>query len=450
MSESLVTQCPFCQTRFRLSQEQLMAAAGNVRCGACLRVFNASAQPPADPAASQPKPNDRPSSPSGSLLIHDDMEYDELDLEALGLDESIVEEVNPPGPAAEDLRSDDDFGFEILDDQDATPTPEPEEDWPELTPAEQQEDEEFWAALDAELASDEQTPHLTENLEPEPSPAEPNIDETDFTLDLHEDFVASSPARDFGPRVEPAISSDEPEKIDEPLLARPTGPLRPLEDEPDHGVFLRDRHSMRQRDLPLSDALDADELTRVEPGMGDLYALPDLHDEPIYLDDEPRRPRRKRRSGVWALLCLVAAAALVGQFVYYNFDALARDERTRGWLETTCLLAGCNLPARVDTELLRSSNLLVRAHPEFPNALAIDAMLYNRADFSQPFPVLRMRFTDSQGREVATRRFRPDEYLSGELAGAELMPPQTPIRVALSMLDPGPQAVSYTLEFEPQ
>lgn len=425
-----------------------MAAAGNVRCGACLRVFNASAQPPAAPAASQPKPNDESPSRSDSLLIHDDMEYDELDLEALGLDESIVEEVNPPGPATKSLGSDDDFGFEILDDQDTAPDPEPEEDWPEPTPAEQQEDEEFWAALDAELAADKQTPQLTDDSEPELSPDEPAIEETDFTLDLHEDFVASSPARDFGPRVEPAIS-EEPKQPDEPLYARATGPLRPLEDEPDHGVFLRDRRSMRQRDLPLDDAPDADEHARVEPGMGDLYALPDLHDEPIYLDDEPRRPRRRRRSGLWALLCLIAAAALAGQFVYYNFDALARDERTRGWLETTCLLAGCQLPARVDTELLRSSNLLVRAHPEFPNALAIDAMLYNRADFSQPFPVLRMRFTDSQGREVATRRFRPDEYLSGELAGAELMPPQTPIRVALSMLDPGPQAVSYTLEFEP-
>ena len=108
------------------------------------------------------------------------------------------------------------------------------------------------------------------------------------------------------------------------------------------------------------------------------------------------------------------------------------------------------LPARVDISQLRSSNLLVRPHPEFPNALAIDAMLYNRADYSQPFPVLLMQFTDSQGREVASRRFRPDEYLSGELAGAELMPPQVPIRVALSMLDPGPRAVSYTLEFEPR
>ncbi|MCL7660178.1 DUF3426 domain-containing protein, partial [Klebsiella pneumoniae] len=56
-------------------------------------------------------------------------------------------------------------------------------------------------------------------------------------------------------------------------------------------------------------------------------------------------------------------------------------------------------------------------------------------------------FTDAGGREVSTRSFRPEEYLSGELAGVRLMPPQTPIHVGLSMLDPGPQASGYRLEF---
>lgn len=38
-SEPLITQCPRCQTRFRVTAEQLEAAAGRVRCGACLAVF---------------------------------------------------------------------------------------------------------------------------------------------------------------------------------------------------------------------------------------------------------------------------------------------------------------------------------------------------------------------------------------------------------------------------
>ena len=37
--EPLITQCPTCRTRFRVSEAQLEVAAGRVRCGACLSVF---------------------------------------------------------------------------------------------------------------------------------------------------------------------------------------------------------------------------------------------------------------------------------------------------------------------------------------------------------------------------------------------------------------------------
>ena len=41
MSESVITQCPHCSTSFRVNDAQLGAANGAVRCGTCLKVFNA-------------------------------------------------------------------------------------------------------------------------------------------------------------------------------------------------------------------------------------------------------------------------------------------------------------------------------------------------------------------------------------------------------------------------
>src|SRR5687767_14588927 len=57
--ESILTQCPRCQTSFKVSDKQLAIAEGMVRCGSCLDVFSApanritikqpvSAVPPAD------------------------------------------------------------------------------------------------------------------------------------------------------------------------------------------------------------------------------------------------------------------------------------------------------------------------------------------------------------------------------------------------------------------
>ncbi|MCY3622848.1 MAG: DUF3426 domain-containing protein [Gammaproteobacteria bacterium] len=39
-SQSLISECPSCQTRFRVTAEQLAVADGRVRCGACLAVFD--------------------------------------------------------------------------------------------------------------------------------------------------------------------------------------------------------------------------------------------------------------------------------------------------------------------------------------------------------------------------------------------------------------------------
>ena len=46
MSESSqeppIVECPHCHTRFRVREDQLAAAGGQVRCGACLALFDAS------------------------------------------------------------------------------------------------------------------------------------------------------------------------------------------------------------------------------------------------------------------------------------------------------------------------------------------------------------------------------------------------------------------------
>lgn len=44
MTELMITECPGCHARFRVSEGQLKLAAGKVRCGACLQVFDAEAQ----------------------------------------------------------------------------------------------------------------------------------------------------------------------------------------------------------------------------------------------------------------------------------------------------------------------------------------------------------------------------------------------------------------------
>jgi hypothetical protein len=172
----------------------------------------------------------------------------------------------------------------------------------------------------------------------------------------------------------------------------------------------------------------------------------DLTDDPLQLAWEKPKPRWGRRL-LWLLLALIALCALAGQYVWYHFDELARQDQYRSLFQDVCPQIGCKVPSKVDIKLLKSSNLVVRSHPEFQGALVVDAIIYNRASFSQPFPLLELRFADTSGQLIASRRFKPGEYLSGELAGKDEMPPQTPIHIALDILDPGPKAVNYSLSF---
>ena len=68
-------------------------------------------------------------------------------------------------------------------------------------------------------------------------------------------------------------------------------------------------------------------------------------------------------------------------------------------------------------------------------------------DYHRRSKLLEVRFDDIRGNTLARRTFKPGEYLSGELAGQREMPSQVPIHIALDILDPGTEAVNYSLAF---
>ncbi len=421
MSESHVTQCPNCRTSFRVSQAQLAAAHGAVRCGACLHVFNAAEQlfgpravAPAPaaaktvsaPATAQPDTHTRPPATKpadDTLWIHDD-----LDLDSLNLDEELAR----------------------------------------LEEQEQQLSQQFLAL--------EQAPRYAENF------GSRTTDEPD---DVHDEAWAEALLRDEPVKrerdsfeLQPTEEQPEPITAPEPKAAiefvAPAAPRKqqPIADDLDDSVEPRlgdlddEQTEPERQDEDLRTAPEEPKVVRNEPGLRE-ERLFELDDEPLQLDwHQPPATSWGRLFG-WCLLNLLAAGGLLAQYAAYNFDELARQDRYRPWFEQLCPNIGCTLPSKVDISQIRSSNLVVRSHPEFSGALIVDAILYNRAPFAQPFPLLEMRFADLGGQLVASRRFKPSEYLAGELAGRSEMPPQTPIHISLEILDPGTRAVNYSLSF---
>ncbi|HHX05552.1 MAG TPA: DUF3426 domain-containing protein [Pseudomonas sp.] len=386
MTDTFITQCPHCQTSFRLKHSQLSAARGSVRCGACLQVFNAASQITQGSITSAPKVVPAVIAPAASpaeiansaaqqteaatsnskktLMIHDDMDLGDLD--DLDLDEELAR----------------------------------------LEQEEQRRSKE----LSGEFAS------LQASSKPSPAPAEDSLENTPTALtDWSDELLAQEPVAQ--------LSSVEPKTEEIETLAQPL--------------------NIAQNSSTTAHFQASAGPVRMEPMSGQ---LPNFSDGPLRLDWQPRKSPW-RRWLAWGVLNTCVILLLVGQYTYHNFAQLARQDSTRPWLEVICPMIDCQLPSKVDVDKIKSSNLLVRSHPDFSGALLVDAIIYNRASFSQPFPLLKLTFADQHGQVLASRLFKPLEYLGGELAGQQHMPQQTPIHIALEILEPSGGAVNYTLDF---
>jgi len=530
MSESFITQCPHCQTRFRVNSAQLGAASGAVRCGTCLKVFSAPqnmvgeptqvpappvtaappveaskpvpasepAAPPAPPKAAQPIAAapvpapafstftpEKPAAPSapgnatlGWPLAPHPARHSSDVAEKPAIAEPKVEV--KPAPVAEPAA---DVAASTVIAPAATVTSEPAKP----ASAAGKKEETLWIHDDLDLDSlnlDEELAKLDEfelsqeflSIDRAPRPSEALQTRQEENRDPHDERWAEALIEEEQKgasrvsRQEPSLGQlpdDEPQEP--PASARLVADREPEPEEPEEAP----QHEPRIAPAPLRAESDDETLPafsarrdddepddedeepplaeqrgdnrRAEPALHD-GGLHDLSDEPLQLDWQKPKRRWGRRL-FWLLLVLLALAGLAGQYIAYHFDELARQDQYRPWFAQACPELGCTLPSKVDVEQIRSSNLVVRSHPDFSGALVVDAIIYNRANFSQPFPLLEMRFADLNGQLIASRRFKPSEYLSGELAGQSEMPPQTPIHISLDILDPGPKAVNYSLSF---
>lgn len=373
----LVTRCPHCSTSFHVSEQQLRAARGAVRCGSCLQVFRADEN-----------------------IVFAESEVDsDRDLEALLEDDDFLihddilledEEPAPPTVAA------------------TTPEPPGDDDQPLIGDAfgDTRWDEPLEDVGAGAESADRAGTASGDDEEDEPFAFFHDEEEPD-----HPGGDAAGPAG--APPASPPLSPP-PSAQSQPSSLPPRGSRGTAGEPPPEAPPERERL-----------------ISAIEPA-------------PLEVGWQPQRQRRVP-GWLWGLLALVLTLALVVQLGYFRFDTFARQQPWRSVYAQVCPLLGCELPRLEDLRAIRTSNLVVRSHPDIPGALVVDAVLLNTAAFAQPFPDLLLRFSDLKNQPVASRRFEPREYLQGELAGRSEMPPGSPVHIAIEIVDPGREAINYEL-----
>ncbi|MES2917264.1 MAG: DUF3426 domain-containing protein [Pseudomonadota bacterium] len=458
MTDAKQTKCPHCGSTFRITDAQLAAKGGSVRCGSCLQVFRADQHlvgaAPTAPAAPHPAPAVAPAAakPKGKAAAKD---------ESWALD--LIGEKGDPGKAApgewqlpaagaaSGAPGDDAFGFSDDDISDfmangggATPaaaTPGKtvlfddelsdqleeagsaflDEHPPEIHRLSENADESWAQDILSELETSEHAAARNKSLEivDDNAKAPPRNPKLAAALGQGESPAAapSAPARKAAPA---------PAPVDDNFLGEDADVLSFLDD---------DDLSQPVGAVPATPAANPFALER-----------PLAHvDAPVTLKP-PRDPIRWGYVLGWSFLCLMAALILATQYIFFNFESLATQPSVRPVFERACASLGCYLPDIPDAGQLKVDELVVRKHPDVEGALQVDAILKNHAPFPQPFPALRLRFSDSQDQVVASRLLRPADYLRGEARVLRRMPPDTPVRISLEVVDPGKEAISYGLD----
>jgi predicted Zn finger-like uncharacterized protein len=152
----------------------------------------------------------------------------------------------------------------------------------------------------------------------------------------------------------------------------------------------------------------------------------------------------------WIVSGIFLLVSGVLQYLWFNKEIYAQQIEYRPYYENLCNHIGCALPEYRNPRVLIAKNLLIRSHTEIEGALLVDALLENSGPYRQEFPDLKLLFKDIENLPVAAKRFTPMDYLAGELRGLRYIPANTEVRFSIEILDPGENALGYSLEVLPR
>ncbi|PTQ90783.1 DUF3426 domain-containing protein [Agitococcus lubricus] len=425
MSTTKQTRCPHCSSVFNITDDQLAARGGHVRCGGCLQVFRAdqnlvtesviqsvpaSPMAPSAPATARvPTPTPSPietASPSKKPKVKDDswvtnLLDDDINLDDLALDtppvpvpkKSAIANTPPPTPAKASKKPlfDDELS-DLLHEAWVEPA---EKDHlkgiGEVDKIKASADESWAQALISELEEEEKK-EQSKNYSMELQPTKPK-----------------EPARKASPVAENKTSSTA--KVDNQAT---------LNKDDDLLSFLNSNSApvinQRHASLPV----EVRQHTMVSVNWS--YWL------------------------TWSTLCLLGVLMLISQYIYFNFNHLAIADQTRPQITQLCNILGCKVPEPPNIKLIAINKLSVRPHPEVTNALEVNAIIYNKADFAQPLPALKLMFLDKKSKVTASRAFQPKEYLRGEGSNLRRIPPETPIHIRLEIIKPEAELRNYKMQ----
>ena len=461
----LMTQCPFCKTVFRCSEKQLAIADSKVRCGACFSIFNGKA---------------RRVDENFELLIarakRKHLRYDNSeDLSPNTLLVNIV--LAQPGSAKRDAL---DEAFDSFE-KDIDSIVQATKDEPDSSP-DGIDKRALLSDINKEIQSLEDD--FSEWEEQTADQLEQQMRKDAFAFDEE-----GRDRRGLSQKFEAAKEKDD-------IFGDLDAFANKLENQADPHSERSARHDTPRNDeLEEIEALEASLARDLDKFTGDLIEEIELADvKPGFSQEPPKREKKKPKPAqkkkakekpkpqpaaaspkkakeqksqrkkpknetklpfkqplrvplpVWMVGSVILLLGLYSQILLVQKERLSQHPTFRSHIVLTCSLFGCEVPALKDLDKIVLVERLVVPNSQRDDVLDVKLVIANTAKFEQPFPDIELIFTDHVGTKVASRRFKPEEYIM-RTTDITTIPPDVEVNIRFSVKQPKKKVTGFQFEF---
>jgi hypothetical protein len=149
---------------------------------------------------------------------------------------------------------------------------------------------------------------------------------------------------------------------------------------------------------------------------------------------------------IWRYLALPLALLLIVQWVHSYRATLARHPTIGPVMLSAYRSLGIPLTPNWDLHAYQIRQWGVISDPAIPGTLRVRASVTNLADFSQPYPLLKLVLEDRWGEQIRAREFEPSEYLDPTVAPNRMLSPGQQANATIAIVDPGPDAEGFRFD----
>jgi predicted Zn finger-like uncharacterized protein len=393
----MLTQCPSCQTTFRVTSEILRVAYGQVRCGRCQTQFDATERliEETDDGVTeggrymrQPRQMQPPPPSPGQIDVEEPIEHEDITLEGRHIEISGVYSAIDETGSGEQLTRE-----EIV------------EEWVDIDEDDATQDVDVEAvADDLQAYSDAAYEMQAEELRDDD--LRRGATETNYA-DEDEDLLRA--ARELEAENLARLAQQR-------QRAAPPAPTR---------NFTSTRSSSSSRRGPMQEEFEEQESD---------------------LDFAPPRSQRQQSARIWSMLAPPLALLLLVQVVHNYRATLARHPTLGAPLQSVYSALGLTLRPDWNLHAYEVQQWGVVSDPATPGTLKVRASVKNLADFAQPYPLLKLVLEDRWGEQIRAREFEPSEYLDPTVASDRLLDPAQQAGATIAIVDPGPDAEGFRFD----